>query len=156
FSSRRRHTRSTRDWSSDVCSSDLLFCDSLHRLGRDPLRVEHDCQLVAGQRPLGEDVDNVDRVPLRSGTHRGMTRQVDVPCARSLPELSAMSLPSAVATLPPRCTTTPSARTGPVSAVIARTKLTFVSSVVYRSPKARVVCTAQPIAESRMVIAKPA
>src|SRR6266536_3163765 len=25
FSSRRRHTRSTRDWSSDVCSSDLGF-----------------------------------------------------------------------------------------------------------------------------------
>src|SRR5699024_7319187 len=25
FSSRRRHTRSKRDWSSDVCSSDLLF-----------------------------------------------------------------------------------------------------------------------------------
>src|SRR5207247_6365260 len=25
FSSRRRHTRSTRDWSSDVCSSDLAF-----------------------------------------------------------------------------------------------------------------------------------
>src|SRR5207247_9075606 len=24
FSRRRRHTRSTRDWSSDVCSSDLL------------------------------------------------------------------------------------------------------------------------------------
>src|SRR5207249_6359029 len=32
FSSRRRHTRSKRDWSSDVCSSDLAFatseCDS--------------------------------------------------------------------------------------------------------------------------------
>src|SRR5438105_14482363 len=27
FSSRRRHTRSTRDWSSDVCSSDLLRQD---------------------------------------------------------------------------------------------------------------------------------
>src|SRR5207247_4236358 len=27
FSSRRRHTRSTRDWSSDVCSSDLYFPD---------------------------------------------------------------------------------------------------------------------------------
>src|SRR5690349_23135762 len=27
FSSRRRHTRSLRDWSSDVCSSDLM----LHR-----------------------------------------------------------------------------------------------------------------------------
>src|SRR5699024_12081845 len=27
FSSRRRHTRSKRDWSSDVCSSDLLRAD---------------------------------------------------------------------------------------------------------------------------------
>src|SRR5204863_6020096 len=27
FSSRRRHTRSLRDWSSDVCSSDLLDID---------------------------------------------------------------------------------------------------------------------------------
>src|SRR6266536_4037747 len=27
FSSRRRHTRSTRDWSSDVCSSDLECLD---------------------------------------------------------------------------------------------------------------------------------
>src|SRR5699024_11858503 len=25
FSSRRRHTRSKRDWSSDVCSSDLML-----------------------------------------------------------------------------------------------------------------------------------
>src|SRR5699024_12041225 len=25
FSSRRRHTRSKRDWSSDVCSSDLIL-----------------------------------------------------------------------------------------------------------------------------------
>src|SRR5690606_40580696 len=25
FSSRRRHTRFSRDWSSDVCSSDLMF-----------------------------------------------------------------------------------------------------------------------------------
>src|SRR5439155_3889723 len=27
FSSRRRHTRWPRDWSSDVCSSDLLYRD---------------------------------------------------------------------------------------------------------------------------------
>src|SRR5215469_18065050 len=26
FSSRRRHTRSLRDWSSDMCSSDLIAC----------------------------------------------------------------------------------------------------------------------------------
>src|SRR5438067_13359281 len=28
FSSRRRHTRSKRDWSSDVCSSDLIGVDA--------------------------------------------------------------------------------------------------------------------------------
>src|SRR5712675_2873205 len=27
FSSRRRHTRCSRDWSSDVCSSDLLLAE---------------------------------------------------------------------------------------------------------------------------------
>src|SRR3989449_8701491 len=31
FSSRRRHTRCSRDWSSDVCSSDLAL---LQRIGR--------------------------------------------------------------------------------------------------------------------------
>src|SRR5690606_40764818 len=35
FSSRRRHTRFSRDWSSDVCSSDLLVCAwSVGRSGR--------------------------------------------------------------------------------------------------------------------------
>src|SRR5438067_13734154 len=34
FSSRRRHTRSKRDWSSDVCSSDLdAILRALDRLG---------------------------------------------------------------------------------------------------------------------------
>src|SRR5206468_7501804 len=31
FSSRRRHTRSDRDWSSDVCSSDLYGIDASAR-----------------------------------------------------------------------------------------------------------------------------
>src|SRR5690349_24993001 len=31
FSSRRRHTRSLRDWSSDVCSSDLSRNSSIYR-----------------------------------------------------------------------------------------------------------------------------
>src|SRR6266542_3637891 len=30
FSSRRRHTRCYRDWSSDVCSSDLSACAATH------------------------------------------------------------------------------------------------------------------------------
>src|SRR5699024_11255669 len=34
FSSRRRHTRSKRDWSSDVCSSDLLINQIQHQKPR--------------------------------------------------------------------------------------------------------------------------
>src|SRR5215208_4659015 len=33
FSSRRRHTRWPRDWSSDVCSSDLLAIELKRRVG---------------------------------------------------------------------------------------------------------------------------
>src|SRR6266704_5499060 len=43
FSSRRRHTRSKRDWSSDVCSSDLSKSITVRRLGKqtviDLLRI---------------------------------------------------------------------------------------------------------------------
>src|SRR5437868_11875154 len=40
FSSRRRHTRSKRDWSSDVCSSDLAeTLAAPPRLGALPLTV---------------------------------------------------------------------------------------------------------------------
>src|SRR5207245_5607618 len=43
FSSRRRHTRCYRDWSSDVCSSDLISrCKAEHKL--------HDCFLRAGEQ----------------------------------------------------------------------------------------------------------
>src|SRR5699024_11781052 len=43
FSSRRRHTRSKRDWSSDVCSSDLLFIDVAYQnngAGKELLNFE--------------------------------------------------------------------------------------------------------------------
>src|SRR5690606_26326263 len=52
FSSRRRHTRFSRDWSSDVCSSDLLHVlgddphhlvlDPVEELGREGLPVIHE------------------------------------------------------------------------------------------------------------------
>src|SRR5207249_9697914 len=39
FSSRRRHTRSKRDWSSDVCSSDLARAARLRRLHEGARKV---------------------------------------------------------------------------------------------------------------------
>src|SRR6266480_5157127 len=47
FSSRRRHTRLTCDWSSDVCSSDLVlrrgFAEFLHQdtAGRSEFLISH-------------------------------------------------------------------------------------------------------------------
>src|SRR5256885_3802511 len=72
FSSRRRHTRLQGDWSSDVCSSDLLF---LVEVGRDAAAVvvdragavgiERDEHLrgMAGERLVDRIVDDlVDHV----------------------------------------------------------------------------------------------
>src|SRR3712207_7164389 len=59
FSSRRRHTRYWRDWSSDVCSSDL-------RLGRrarahDGRRGRPDPLLRPARLPGGDGVRDGDR-----------------------------------------------------------------------------------------------
>src|SRR6266513_5355939 len=53
FSSRRRHTRSKRDWSSDVCSSDLIAATPL---GRAQRACEQDMRMAS---LLGVDVDRV-------------------------------------------------------------------------------------------------
>src|SRR5690606_40695799 len=45
FSSRRRHTRFSRDWSSDVCSSDLV---EANRVAEGPLNAH----LIAFRRSL--------------------------------------------------------------------------------------------------------
>src|SRR5262245_64551789 len=61
FSSRRRHTRCLSDWSSDVCSSDLVHRDLLDLAGldvADARAVER--AVVAGQ----ELVDHVRRQEL--------------------------------------------------------------------------------------------
>src|SRR5436190_23774659 len=54
FSSRRRHTRSLCDWSSDVCSSDLNFRDSSqqHRVAlRLPPGVTAEPAVLEGSVP---------------------------------------------------------------------------------------------------------
>src|SRR6266550_5890615 len=50
FSSRRRHTRCSRDWSSDVCSSDLNGLAAV-----DP--VEKGEGLARGPYPIGGDLE---------------------------------------------------------------------------------------------------
>src|SRR5437868_8343770 len=61
FSSRRRHTISKRDWSSDVCSSDLL----LHFAADGGLMYPHGSGNL-GQGPLVEIVRS-QNIPLFGG-----------------------------------------------------------------------------------------
>src|SRR5438067_6522812 len=53
FSSRRRHTRSKRDWSSDVCSSDLLPLDKRAVCSLWPFPSPHGAQALPGSLPCG-------------------------------------------------------------------------------------------------------
>src|SRR5438105_12037551 len=54
FSSRRRHTRSTRDWSSDVCSSDLEVSEDLvTRFGLFGRNVAGAIEVLNSQRAVG-------------------------------------------------------------------------------------------------------
>src|SRR5699024_11616807 len=65
FSSRRRHTISKRDWSSDVCSSDLKFedgkitpLDPAPEITTDTLRDTHRIVAMMGPEPFQEAVTN--------------------------------------------------------------------------------------------------
>ena len=62
FSSRRRHTRYIGDWSSDVCSSDLL---EVHEAGG--MRVDANCEPILFRAHLG---DLGDAVAIRSEERR--------------------------------------------------------------------------------------
>src|SRR5690606_40671283 len=73
FSSRRRHTSFSRDWSSDVCSSDLSL-----RTGRDEIRRQCIARNVSGT-----DAPQVRRrIPLRfySLDERSEERRVGIEC----------------------------------------------------------------------------
>src|SRR6266702_4886364 len=59
FSSRRRHTRWPRDWSSDVCSSDLA-ADALAELGVIPKQAAK--AVWAKGRDVTFDVARIDEI----------------------------------------------------------------------------------------------
>src|SRR5258707_5918015 len=87
FSSRRRHTRYWRDWSSDVCSSDLR---ALNGLVKDPLGLLGDAlgqvgkylatpNQRAGQSPEFAEFQSRAQ-QLEPNTHRSEERRVGKEC----------------------------------------------------------------------------
>ena len=56
FSSRRRHTRYWRDWSSDVCSSDLIH----PRNGRELYFVSFELKIMESKSPKDLRIFNLD------------------------------------------------------------------------------------------------
>src|SRR5690606_25465036 len=66
FSSRRRHTRFSRDWSSDVCSSDLLLIDLA---GLDPRGEDYAPRVVDAvlQHARAVQASDVHLVPTAEG-----------------------------------------------------------------------------------------
>src|SRR3989442_14868313 len=57
FSSRRRHTRCGRDWSSDVCSSDLIFGIQSVRRKRNPAEFDLERVAAAAEGYSGAEID---------------------------------------------------------------------------------------------------
>src|SRR5690606_39714630 len=78
-SSRRRHTRFSRDWSSDVCSSDLIAHLAVlrflrYRLGLDRVRVA-----ISGAAPIAPEILSYFRaigVDVREGY--GLTESTEI------------------------------------------------------------------------------
>src|SRR5437870_12994431 len=82
FSSRRRHTRWPRDWSSDVCSSDLTNDDditSLRHLGRRPPKIFENFER---REPSGSAHDSAARMGRRSAHVAVLNRGAELRPAR--------------------------------------------------------------------------
>src|SRR5438067_11154989 len=76
FSSRRRHTRSKRDWSSDVCSSDLAASAAPAEGQRELRTLRAEALTEVGLRP-----DPVDLALVMSGDlDRSEERRVGKEC----------------------------------------------------------------------------
>src|SRR5690606_39647470 len=61
FSSRRRHTRFSRDWSSDVCSSDLDKINTLTTIKK----------VTSGSTPeIADEIDQLYQTIIKAGTHK--------------------------------------------------------------------------------------
>src|SRR5699024_12110666 len=88
FSSRRRHTRSKRDWSSDVCSSDLEVAQVAESNGAARVRIDDDGVGGAefstghGLSGLAERVASLEgHLTVRSPRGGGTRVEAVIPCA---------------------------------------------------------------------------
>src|SRR5207249_6830016 len=83
FSSRRRHTRSKRDWSSDVCSSDLeAEWREIELAGHCVVAIT---TTQAHPRAQGESLDDLDGNPHQSGDETEAEGCVGLPLRGALP-----------------------------------------------------------------------
>src|SRR2546429_5014279 len=83
FSSRRRHTRCSRDWSSDVCSSDLVLFE--RAITAAPLTLPAHASLLTGRYPFAHGVRNngnftLDAAVPTLATARSEERRVGKEC----------------------------------------------------------------------------
>src|SRR2546421_12062975 len=89
FSSRRRHTRSDRDWSSDVCSSDLA-------LKRDQVIID------VGYTVLAVPRNQIEKIIEGDNTGRAEKKAPTAAAAATRPDDKAALFQSAGASLPER------------------------------------------------------
>src|SRR5690349_22879780 len=79
FSSRRRHTRSLRDWSSDVCSSDLRSRLEWQQL--PGIRLQRGlARVIPSRRQAGECDELLEDQPLPRPESRSEERRVGKEC----------------------------------------------------------------------------
>src|SRR2546428_7065433 len=78
FSSRRRHTRSDRDWSSDVCSSDLTFSFA-NKSVNEKVRAVLDAASAERAKIEEKSEDQIDKI-LQPDELRSEERRVGKEC----------------------------------------------------------------------------
>src|SRR6267154_3676759 len=86
FSSRRRHTRWTGDWSSDVCSSDLILAAAVGGIMVPRFVMPEAMQKLSEVSPMAWALDAFHAVILRGGG----AADIAAPCAKLLALAAAL------------------------------------------------------------------